>query len=235
MQRPLNQSFLIRLKYKLAPWVGYYLINFLIKTVPMERLDESKIEWTAADPCLLVCWHSDLLFVPVGFRQVSKNLISHPILALASRHGDGRVVAQILEKFGIKGVAGSSNDGAMAALMQMKNRLRTGFHIAVAPDGPRGPAKVPKPGVVYLSSTCNAQIIPFTIACTSQWTLRSWDRFFIPKPFSRAISIIGEPINVPPNLKKKDLLHYNELLKCRLDELKERAESLLESGGLKRS
>jgi lysophospholipid acyltransferase (LPLAT)-like uncharacterized protein len=227
MTRSSKQNFLAGLKYRLAPSVGYYLINILVRTIFMKRLDESGIDWRNAKPCLLVCWHSDLLFIPVGFRPVSQNLLSNPVVAIASRHGDGRIVAQILEKFGIDGISGSSSDGGPAALMKMRSFLHKGFHVAVSPDGPRGPATVPKPGVVYLASTCNAQIIPFTITCSSQWTLKTWDNFFIPKPFSRTVSLIGTPIDVPPNLKKKELQHYNDILKERLDTLKEKAKDAL--------
>jgi lysophospholipid acyltransferase (LPLAT)-like uncharacterized protein len=227
MTRSSEQNFLTKLKYRLAPYLGYYLITILVKTILMKRLDESGIEWANTKPCLLVCWHSDLLFIPVGFKPVSQNMLSHPVVAIASRHGDGRIVAQILEKFGIAGISGSSSDGGLAALMKMKNCLRGGSHVAVSPDGPRGPERVPKPGVVYLASTCNAQIVPFTIVCSSQWTLRTWDKFFIPKPFSRAVSLIGTPIDVPQDLKKQDLQQYNNMLKEQLDLLKEKAKDRL--------
>lgn len=222
-----EKKFFNRLKYRLAPSVGYYLIKILVRTIRMKRLDESGIKWSDATPCLLVCWHSDLLFIPVGFQAVSRHLLSHPVAAIASRHGDGRIVAQILEKFGIGGVSGSSSEGGLIALMKMKKLLCNGSHVAVSPDGPRGPARVPKPGVVYLASTCNAQIVPFTIVCSSQWTLKTWDRFFIPKPFCRTVSLIGKPITIPQNVKKEELQQYNDLLKEQLDKLKEQATEAL--------
>ena len=216
-----------KLKYRLAPTVGYCLINTLVKTILMKRLDESGIEWSNTKPCLLVCWHSDLLFIPVGFQPVSQNMVKNPVVAIASRHGDGRIVAQILEKFGIAGISGSSSDGGLEALMKMKTCLRTGYHVAISPDGPRGPEKMPKPGVVHLASACNAQIVPFTIVCSSQWTLKTWDKFFIPKPFSRAVSLIGAPLDVPPNLRKQDMQQYTSILKEQLDRLKEKAKDTL--------
>jgi hypothetical protein len=227
MTQSTGKNFSTRLKYRLAPSLGYYLIHILVRTIKMKRLDNSGIDWSDTKPCLLVCWHGDLLFIPVGFQEVTRNLPSHPVAAIASRHGDGRIAAQILERFGFGQISGSSSEGGGSALIKMRKLLRTGSHVAVSPDGPRGPARVPKSGVVYLASACNAPIVPFTIVCSSQWTLKTWDKFFIPKPFCRAVSLIGEPITIPQNLRKEELQQYNDVLKEQLDQLKEKAREAL--------
>jgi lysophospholipid acyltransferase (LPLAT)-like uncharacterized protein len=215
------------IKYRIAPWIGYHAINTLASTLSIKTFDLSNLDWQSIDPCLLVCWHRDLLLIPIGFQMLNDNLQTHPISAIASQHGDGRIAANILKKFGIKSIDGSSSSHALHALLKVRKLLKSGYHVALTPDGPKGPPCIPKRGAITMALKLNVPIVPFSVVANSAWTLNSWDHMFIPKPFSKVVTIIGEPITGSDKPNKKELLEQNNLLKERLDSLKNFGQTLL--------
>jgi lysophospholipid acyltransferase (LPLAT)-like uncharacterized protein len=85
----------------------------------------------------------------------------------------------------------------MLAMIRLLRKVGAG---AVTPDGPTGPRHVFKPGIIEIAQRAHAQILPLTFASTRAWVLKSWDRFTIPKPFSKTVICYGEPISVPKKL-----------------------------------
>ena len=115
---------------------------------------------------------------------------------MTSRNFDGAWIARILQKFGFGTARGSTSRGGARALAQLRRDLVSGRPVAFTVDGPRGPARVVKAGVVFLAGLTEHPILPYHIESDRHWTLNSWDLTQIPKPFSTVALVIGEPIPV---------------------------------------
>jgi lysophospholipid acyltransferase (LPLAT)-like uncharacterized protein len=96
-------------------------------------------------------------------------------------------------------VRGSTGRRAVLATREVLNLLAQGEVIMCTPDGPRGPAQEAQPGALYFAQRTGLPIVPAGIAAFPCWHLNSWDRYMIPKPFSRARWIYGEPFYVTPD------------------------------------
>jgi hypothetical protein len=106
-------------------------------------------------------------------------------------------------------------------------RLSRTAHLAITPDGPRGPRRRIQPGSIYLAARTGLPIVPFGIALDRPWRMRSWDRFALPRPWSKAACVTGQPIQVPENLDKDGLEKYRLLVENQLNELTAAAEHLV--------
>lgn len=153
-----------------------------------------------ADPSvqryIYVFWHESLLAAFLYRR--------YPGHVLISQHADGELIAQACERMGVGVVRGSSRKGGAKALLQMY-RLSQTTHLVITPDGPRGPRRRMHQGVVQLASHVGLPILPVGIGFRSAWRANSWDRFAIPRPFSKIFFRAGEPLHMPPHLDECEL------------------------------
>ena len=140
-------------------------------------------------------WHRSLLLAAYRYRNLG-------IFILISASFDGELIARVVQRLGFVPVRGSSSRGGAAGLLQMDRRLREGGRCAVTADGPRGPVYVAKPGVTAMAQRDarrrqgSSEVSCFHIDPRRAWTLRSWDRFLIPKPFSRVVCAWPAPVQV---------------------------------------
>ena len=111
--------------------------------------------------------------------------------------------------------------------MRLKRDMAAGKPAAFTLDGPRGPARVAQPGAIWLAKATGNPIVPFHIEAGRHWTLRSWDRTQIPKPFSDVAIAIGEPIEVPSGADDAALEQARLTLEARLTALEARALAML--------
>jgi lysophospholipid acyltransferase (LPLAT)-like uncharacterized protein len=121
-------------------------------------------------------------------------------VALTSASNDGAMVAAAMKVFGLGSVRGSSSRRGVAALVGLKRALAEGLDICLTPDGPRGPRYKVQPGFLKLAEATGAPIIPIHLRFSNAWRLKTWDRFVIPKPFSRVEITFDEPIRIPRGL-----------------------------------
>ena len=119
------------------------------------------------------------------------------IVVMTSRSLDGEYIARFIQRFGYGAARGSSTRGGGRALIEQDRAVRAGFDVAFTVDGPKGPRYEAKPGPALLARRSGAAIVPMTVACSRYWEANSWDRLQIPKPFSRAVAAVAEPIFVP--------------------------------------
>lgn len=140
---------------------------------------------------------------------------------MISRHSDGEMVSRLVEQLGFETVRGSSTRGGTEAALEMLERVRGGQVAAMICDGPRGPIYKMKPGAPYLALRAGAWVIPATACAEKSWTFRSWDRFQVPKPFSKVHLFYGEPI--PPQNPDTDLAVFTKRLEAALNDLTQRA------------
>ena len=168
---------------------------------------------------LFCVWHDAIL----GAIFCGKTL---NVAALVSQNYDGSVVADVLDAVGIQPVRGSSSRGGAAAVKQMFS-LAVRKHLVIATDGPRGPRRVVKDGIVYLSSQSGRPIVPTAFACSWAWRPRGrWTDLVIPLPFSRGVVLGGRPIQIPGGLSPAELRPYRDMLQQAMDELQLYADRL---------
>lgn len=202
-------------------------LNGLLATVAsgairswMETLDARVAYYDAAiDPILpqsnerniYVFWHEYILF-PLAFRG------NCDLAMLVSRHRDAELLSRVGQQMGFDFVRGSSNRGGVAALREILQRCR-GMNLAITPDGPRGPRRQLAAGPIFLSSKLGFPVVPLGLAYANPWRLKSWDRFAIPKPFSRARAVIGPQLRMPAELDRDGIEHYRGVVERHLNEL----------------
>jgi lysophospholipid acyltransferase (LPLAT)-like uncharacterized protein len=173
------------------------------------------------DPRVYALWHANLLspaaVVPGAGAAV-----------MVSRHADGESIARVVERLGYTTVRGSSTRGGAAALLDAVEALRSGRHSIFTPDGPKGPREVARPGAVFAASRAGTEIVPTGVGVRRAWTLRSWDRFRIPKPFTTVAIVEGERLRPPAELGDEALEEWRARLEAALKDADARAQRLAE-------
>ena len=139
---------------------------------------------------IMAFWHGRVLTATYFFRR-------RGIVVMISENFDGEWIARIIESFGFRTSRGSTSRGGQRALLQLKREMERGLPSGFAIDGPRGPARKAQPGAVWLAKLTGNPVVPFHMEASSYWSLRSWDRTQIPKPFSTVALAVGQPIAVP--------------------------------------
>lgn len=218
-------SFVDRLKIGVVGCFGALVLRVMNATIRWRVVfDEEQLSrWTEGPPVILAFWHGHQLFMPWIYRDFLGEA-SRPIYVLISQHTDGRMIARAMKHMGVRSVAGSSTRGGRAALVALVECLRAGSHIAITPDGPKGPVYESKTGAVRIAQRSGAPIVPCAIGASRVWRFRSWDRMFFPKPFSEGVRIMGKSLRIPVDLDEAGILEWTKKLDGVLNELRERAE-----------
>lgn len=171
---------------------------------------------------LYVFWHEYIPF-PIYLR-------SHCNIAiLLSQHRDAELLAHATSLLGFDFVRGSSTRGGAAAIRELLKKSQ-GMHLAITPDGPRGPRRELAPGAVFLASKLGLPLVPMGFGYDRPWRLNSWDKFAFPRPFSRARAVIGGDIHVPEDLDRQGIEHYRMRIEQLLNHLTLEAENWAASG-----
>ncbi len=169
-----------RLALAVVPRLAAAIIRVLAATLHYENRPADGV--TPGDqipgPTLYAFWHQALLLAACRFKD-------RGIAILISRSFDGELIARTVERLGFCAIRGSSSRGGPTALRQMAEAYRSGHICALTADGPRGPARLAKPGTAQLAQLVHAAVGSFYLKPARAWQLRSWDGFLIPKPFTR--------------------------------------------------
>jgi lysophospholipid acyltransferase (LPLAT)-like uncharacterized protein len=211
-----------RLQARVISAAGYPIIAALGSTLRwraegVEHL--AAVERSGRQP-IMAFWHGRILPATVYFRR-------RGIIVITSENFDGEWIAGIIEQFGYGTARGSTSRGAVKALVQLKRDMAAGKPAAFTLDGPRGPAKVAQPGAVWLAKATGNPVLPFHIETDRHWTLRSWDRTQIPRPFATAAIAIGEPLYVGGEADNAALDQAARTLEQRLQTLESSALAML--------
>ncbi len=169
---------------------------------------------------LYAFWHESILF-PTTFRA--------RVHVLIGQHADAELMAQVCRFLNFRVVRGSTTRGGIGALLEL-NRVSRVSHLAVTPDGPRGPRRRIQPGLVYLASLTGLPVVVVGVGYSSAWRARSWDRFAVPRPWSTAACVFAPAIQVPPRLRRDGLEKYTRLVEERLALATEAAERWAQGG-----
>ncbi len=167
----------------LSVWSRTVRIQFVNKAVPDRLASEGK-------NVIYAFWHGRQFLLFHSHRNTG-------IVIPASESRDGEIQARILKWFGFEVVRGSSKRKGDRALLGLVDRLRKGKNLALAVDGPRGPIYEAKQGVTYLAGKLNKPIVPVITSAERFWLLNKiWDKYLLPKPFTRGVIMYGEAIIV---------------------------------------
>jgi lysophospholipid acyltransferase (LPLAT)-like uncharacterized protein len=173
---------------------------------------EGDARLAAGERCIFALWHSQLLPLAYTHRERS-------VAFLISQHRDGELIAQLIERLGYVTARGSSTRGGGEGTREMISFAERGHLLGITPDGPRGPAEVVKPGLVFLASRTGFPVLPVAAAAAPAWRLRSWDGFMIPRPFARVLAAYGAPIAIPEGIVEGDLPKWQARIEQALREL----------------
>ena len=145
----------------------------------------------AGRPYVLLSWHDALL--PLLWQHRA-----HGITIVVSEAAEGRYLAAYARRLGYRVAFGSSTRGGVRAMLGAVRALQSGGSAAFTPDGPRGPRRVFKGGVLRAAQNGSAYVVPLHAGAESAWRLGSWDRLLVPKPFARLRIAYGVPFQVAP-------------------------------------
>jgi lysophospholipid acyltransferase (LPLAT)-like uncharacterized protein len=214
-----------RIQASLIALVAYPLLAVLCRTYRwrVEGAEHYQSVLDSGRQPILALWHGRILPGLHYFRN-------RGIVVITSQNFDGEWIARILHKFGFATARGSSSRGGARALVQLRRDLAEGRPAAFTVDGPRGPARVVQPGVVFLAGATGHPIVPYHVESDRHWTLNSWDRTQIPKPFSTVALVIGEPLCVG-SVDPSELEQSRVSLVGALAALEARAQSLINADG----
>jgi lysophospholipid acyltransferase (LPLAT)-like uncharacterized protein len=190
-----------RLIYQyILPYGGLLLVKIISWTYRIRVLDAGNERdlLDTTESLIYASWHQR--FFP-GITFFAKR---RPIAIIISQSRDGEYIAHIADILGWCPVRGSSSRGGIEALKKIKDLALDGHRIGHIVDGPRGPSGVVKPGLLRIAQVSGKPIVPTITSSEKKWTFKSWDRFMVPKPFSRVIIRFGQAIYVPPELKGDD-------------------------------
>jgi lysophospholipid acyltransferase (LPLAT)-like uncharacterized protein len=175
---------------------GYRLLQVWVRTLRFEVDDRADvIGKPVRENYIGALWHNRLLLISYVFK---KFIPQRPGAGLISASRDGDMIADATRRFGFDVVRGSSSRMGASAILELTNVLATGRDILMTPDGPRGPVYQLGPGIVFLAQKSGAAVIPVNLEYSSCWRVKSWDRFIVPRPFSKVRLIFGPPHRVRP-------------------------------------
>lgn len=177
------------MKQRLLRWLIprlIFLIHYALRlTVRWEFVGERYTPESA--PFLLSFWHARILMMPYAVHGWEGPM-------LISEHKDGAFIADAVALMGIQSSRGSSTRGGARAFLQMIRLARQGKTLGITPDGPKGPAQVVQMGTVKIAMKSGLPMRSVCYASNRYWRAKSWDAFYIPKPFSRGVFIMGDPV-----------------------------------------
>jgi len=178
-----------------------WLVPRLIKTIYLLLLHS--IRWQVVgkayqpgqkDRYLYAFWHARMLMMP------HLSCGDWPGYMLISEHRDGGFIADTMHLLGIPTIRGSSTRGGAKAMRQMIKAVKDEHkHLCITPDGPKGPRERVKKGTMRLAMKTGLAFVPVCYATKRQWRIHSWDRFYIPKPFTQGVFVFGQQVPVLPD------------------------------------
>ena len=150
---------------------------------------------------IIAVWHGHLLSVFYDLRDLNIN-------ALAGTHNDAEEISRIASRWGWRMIRGSSKEkGSLAYKAILRVLKKPGSIFFITPDGPTGPRRIPKPGLIRAAQMTGASIIPVSVHSTRNWQFRNWDIFHLEKPFGKIFINYGEPIKYDKNEKSEECIN----------------------------
>ena len=204
--------------------LAWLFVKALISTYRFEREDQELLEKAVSHhpkrAVVIGCWHEQM----IAFLSIHSG--SFPYMAMASRSKDGEYAAFIARKMGFIPVRGSSRKrgkekGGKEAIDTYISNMKEGGRGGITMDGPKGPRHTCKPGIVVIAQQTGAMILPGAAFAQKYWEFNSWDKFKLPKPFSRIKLRYGEPFAVPADISQTQTIEACRLIEARIKKLED--------------
>jgi hypothetical protein len=200
--------------------LGYWIIRLICSTLRWEFNQPENLESirAAGKRFIYAFWHGRIFTATYYFRN-------RGIVVMTSRNRDGEYIARVIQRFGYGAARGSSTRGSHGVTVECLRAMKAGRDVGLTIDGPQGPRYIAKPGAAYLARKSGNAVLPFNVSVDKKWVMRSWDHFQVPKPFSRAVVLVGNPIFVDPDATREQIEHAEVQIQKSLDELRDRSDS----------
>ena len=186
----------------------YRLVLFYSRTLRLKiENDKEWMDYRRKGGVVLLCtWHQQFFSAILPF----KNYKTFNPSIMISQSKDGEIVAKIALRSGWNPVRGSSSKAGTEALKKIITNLKEKKLAAHIVDGPKGPPGIVKPGVIRLAHAANAVIVPFSVSAEKAWYFNSWDKFLLPKPFSKVFLRFGKMIKFD-RVKDKEIIERQRM------------------------
>ena len=207
----------------LGAWLITIVLWLLRHTTRAQLVDEGGLyeRWRAGERLIIAFWHEQLVLMPC-FGWWPR------VCIMISQHRDGDLIARAVRPLGIDAVRGSSTRGGAGALRRILHAYHEGASLAWTPDGPRGPRRSAKVGVVVTARATGAMIVPVGAAAAWRRRLRSWDRMILPWPGSRIAYVVGRPLTIAPDATPSEVESIRAALETELERVRADAEIRVE-------
>ncbi|HUB53405.1 MAG TPA: lysophospholipid acyltransferase family protein [Terracidiphilus sp.] len=207
-------TFRQRVVLALAPRLVWALLWLVGSTWRFEEIAEegvTPLKGGAGAGAEIFCfWHQCVLPCAIYYRKTRATI-------LISRSFDGELITRTLGLFGFRAVRGSSSRSAREGLLGLKEVIESGRPAIFTADGPRGPVYQTKMGPIKLAQMTGARIGAFHLEPERAWTMRSWDRFLVPKPFTRIVVSWARWTEVERELAARDYEPMREELNAAIE------------------
>lgn len=209
--------------YSIIGIVASLYARFIYLTSKIEVKNQDKVlkYLEANKPVIVTAWHSRLYLLHLAWYTKK-----HKLKALVSSHSDGRIISETLKRFGIGIISGSTNKNAKASALNIfKSLTKENSSVTIIPDGPRGPMAKAVISPIYFAKKTGTPICPLTYSSKKNKILeKSWDKFMVPKPFSKITLIYGDPIIIPKDTDEKEMEKYRLKLENNLNQITRQAD-----------
>lgn len=201
---------------RLPKWVTFlgvlflrlYYLTLRVKIVdPFGALDY--LNSVDNKPIVAIIWHNRLLFFPLSMKRAHRLRAA----AVISASRDGNMLEDVVKMFKVSPIRGSSSRNALQALRGCFDEKNRDKHLVFTPDGPRGPLYKMSNGPVIVASRLQRYILPLALNYSHFFSLKTWDHFQIPWPFSRLEIVYGEKMTIPQDISNTEFETYREQLK----------------------
>jgi lysophospholipid acyltransferase (LPLAT)-like uncharacterized protein len=226
--RSILYSFVVQ---ELICWLITLYMKLVFSTSKVVFINHEIVVEAARDkkPLILSFWHNRLMMIPFITVLPKKKYPYYNFMTLASKHGDGRFVGRVMERFGLISVLGSTKDKrkstrgiSFSSLKQIIEGLKQGYSLGITPDGPRGPNQKINGDIVSIAKLTGAAIMPISYSCSRVKQLNTWDHFKIPLPFAKLYFHFDEKlIFVAKNIDDKAVEQLNYELAQRMNFIQE--------------
>lgn len=233
--RKLAYSFFVQ---KIITFTIYLYLLIVYKTSSKKFFGFEKIYGVIEnkESIIFAFWHNRLIMMPFIAQKVKKKTIDYEFMTLASRHGDGRFVGSLMEKFGLISILGSTKYGRKSSrgidygnMRKIIEGLKKGYSLGITPDGPRGPNQQVNGELINIARLAKAKIVAVSYSSSNFKIIqKSWDKFKIPLPFSKLCFVVDELyFEAKRNLDEEDVAQQKIIITERLNLVQKKADEFL--------
>ncbi|TKB09055.1 lysophospholipid acyltransferase family protein [Desulforhopalus sp. IMCC35007] len=207
-----------RLLLQIVPKLLFWLMRLWFGTCRVTAHNDENLPSGRAENenVLASFWHYSIIYILYYLRN-------YPATVMVSASSDGEYIARLAKEFGYNSVRGSRNHKGSEALKNMLRAVKSGDNGAVVADGSQGPARIAQPGALLVASKTGRPIVPMVWSASKYFTINSWDKTLVPKPFAHVDIYFGEPIYLPNKVSAEELEKYRCLLEDALNNLYRKA------------